>query len=333
MRNGPGPKNKPIKKKKASLPMPENPASQSPSQTPSQAASQTPSQTSFPLVAIGASAGGLEAILSMLEFLPAETGAAFVVLQHLSPNHESILPELLERKSKMPVYKVEDGMPVQIDKVYVIPPNTYLGLSGNQFSLLPRGKADETFHVIDEFFTSMAPIYMNKAIAVILSGTATDGTAGVRVIKAEGGITFAQDDSAKFRGMPHNAIDSGYIDFVLPPEQISTEILSIINGMYRNELRVENIEKKEDELRKIHLLLLKKHDVDFSLYKQTTIIRRIIRRISLNRLQNLDQYIKLLYKESREADLLYRDLLINVTSFFREPALYKAFIKQIFPAF
>ncbi len=332
MRNGPGPKNKPIKKKKASLPMPENPASQSPSQTPSQAASQTPSQTSFPLVAIGASAGGLEAILSMLEFLPAETGAAFVVLQHLSPNHESILPELLERKSKMPVYKVEDGMPVQIDKVYVIPPNTYLGLSGNQFSLLPRGKADETFHVIDEFFTSMAPIYMNKAIAVILSGTATDGTAGVRVIKAEGGITFAQDDSAKFRGMPHNAIDSGYIDFVLPPEQISTEILSIINGMYRNELRVENIEKKEDELRKIHLLLLKKHDVDFSLYKQTTIIRRIIRRISLNRLQNLDQYIKLLYKESREADLLYRDLLINVTSFFREPALYKALIKKIFPA-
>lgn len=317
MENGTQPKGRPGKKKQADIPSaPENAGLQS----------------SFPLVAIGASAGGLEAILSMLECLPAETGAAYVVLQHLSPNHESILPELLERKSKMPVHKVEHGMPVQIDNVYVIPPNMYLGLSGGQFALAPRGKADESFHVIDEFLSSMASIFQNKAIGVILSGTATDGTAGVRVIKAEGGITFAQDDTAKFKGMPRNAIESGYIDFVLSPERIAQEIQAIINGLYRSELRVENIEKKEEELRKIHHLLLKKHDVDFSLYKQTTIIRRIIRRMSLNRIHSLDQYIKLLYKDSREVDLLYRDLLINVTSFFREPALYTALTKKIFPA-
>jgi len=321
MGKGVKPKSRSSKKKETILPEQEKPVSSSPGLT----------HSSFPLVAIGASAGGLEAILLMLEQLPAETGAAFVVLQHLSPNHESILPELLERKSKMPVHKVEQGMPVAVDKVYVIPPNMYLGLSEGRFSLIPRGKADETFHVIDEFFSSMAPIYQNKAIGVILSGTATDGTAGVRVIKAEGGITFAQDDSAKFIGMPRNAIESGYIDFILPPQRIATEIQAIINGMYRSELRVENIEKKEEDLRKIHLLLLKKHDVDFSLYKQTTIIRRIIRRMSLNRLLNLDQYIKLLYKDSREVDMLYRDLLINVTSFFREPALYTALTKKIFP--
>jgi two-component system CheB/CheR fusion protein len=318
MEQGPGSKKRQVKntagkspeKAALSLPQPPNP---------------------FPLVAIGASAGGLEAILLMLERLPAATGAAFVVLQHLSPNHESILPELLERKSKMPVHKVEDGMPVVMDNVYVIPPNMYLGLSDGHFTLLQRGKAEETFHVIDQFFSSMAPLYQNKAIAVILSGTATDGTAGVRSIKAEGGITFAQDDSAKFKGMPRNAIDSGYIDFVLAPERIATEIQAIVNGLYRNELRVENVEKREDELRKIHLLLLKKHDVDFSLYKQTTIIRRIIRRMSLNRAHSLDQYIDLLYKDSREVDMLYRDLLINVTSFFREPSLYAALIKRIFP--
>lgn len=286
----------------------------------------------FPVAAIGASAGGLEAILQLLEHLPANTGAAYVVVQHLSPNHESILPELLERKSRMPVVKVLDGMPIEMDKVYVITPNSYLGLTDGHFTLSERGKTDEVFHAIDYFLSALAPVYQNKAIAVILSGTATDGTAGVRAIKAEGGITFAQDDSARFRGMPRNAIDSGYIDFVMSPDRIAAELQAIIIGLYRNDLRIENIENREDELRKIHLLLLKKHDVDFSLYKQTTIIRRIIRRMSLNRINSLDQYIKLLYKDSKEVDLLHRDLLINVTSFFREPALYTALTKKIFPA-
>lgn len=285
-----------------------------------------------PIVAIGASAGGLEAMLQLLEHLPANTGAAFVVLQHLAPNHDSMLPELLERKTEMKARAVQDGMPVEENNIYVMPPNTYLNLTNSRFSLTPRGKSEEGFHAIDHFLSLIAPIYQNKAIAIILSGAASDGTAGVRNIKAEGGITFAQDETARFQGMPRSAIESGYIDFVLPPERIAAELQNIINQLYRNELRIENLEKKEDELRKIHMLLLKKHDVDFSLYKQTTIIRRIIRRMSLSRINSLEQYIKKLTEDNREIDLLHRDLLINVTSFFREPALYTALVKKIFPA-
>ena len=286
----------------------------------------------FPIVAIGASAGGLEAIVQLLEHVPADTGAAFVVVQHLSHSHDSALPELLERKTHMKVIQVSDGMKLEADKVYVIPPATNLGLLDGQFSVSPRVRPDEALRTIDYFLSTLAQTYQTMAIAVILSGTATDGTAGVKSIKSEGGITFAQDDSARFQSMPANAIESGYIDFVMAPERIATELLPIIRGLRRIELRPETIVQKDEELRKIHLLLLKKHDVDFSLYKQTTIIRRIIRRMSLNRLSSLDAYLQLLRKDPRELDYLHRDLLINVTSFFREPALYATLTKRIFPA-
>ncbi|MBS1606700.1 MAG: PAS domain-containing protein [Bacteroidetes bacterium] len=243
-----------------------------------------------------------------------------------------MLPHILDRKTRMKVDMITPGTLLEEDHVYVMPPNVYLGLDNNAFTLSPRGRSEDGYHAIDQFLSAVAPIYQNKAIAIILSGAASDGTAGVRAIKAEGGITFAQDNSAKFQGMPHSAIESGYIDFVLSPQRISGELQTILSSLYRNELKVETLEKKEDELRKIHMLLLNKHDVDFSLYKQTTIIRRIIRRISLNRLNSLEQYIKRLSEDSRELDLLHRDLLINVTSFFREPALYLALTKKIFPA-
>jgi two-component system CheB/CheR fusion protein len=285
-----------------------------------------------PLVAIGASAGGLEAIVSLLENLSPNTGATFVIIQHLSPSHDSILPELLERKTKMTVNKVEDGMPIEANQIYVIPPNKYLSIEDSQLILSARKEQESGIHSIDHFLTALAPIYQGKAIAVILSGTATDGTAGVRAIKAEGGITFAQDDSARFKGMPHHAVESGFIDFVLPPHKIAAELQSIIQAIHKNELRVENIEQNEKDLRKIHQLLLNKFQVDFTLYKQTTIVRRIIRRIALNRLNNLEEYIGLLMESPTEASQLYKDLLINVTSFFREPTLYTALSKKIFPA-
>ncbi|HVW62532.1 MAG TPA: CheR family methyltransferase, partial [Puia sp.] len=287
---------------------------------------------SCPVVAIGASAGGLEAILLLLEHLPGDTGAAYVILQHLSADHDSVLPALLEKKSRMKVIRVEDGMPVEPNMVFVIPPGANLGVADNKFALSYRGKGETRIHTIDHFLTDIAPTYQGKAIAVILSGTATDGSAGVRAIKAEGGITFAQDDTARFQGMPRHSIESGYIDFVLPPDRIATEVQAILQGMFRNELKIEHIEKNEDDLRKIHIILLHKHDVDFTLYKQTTIIRRIMRRMSLNRLNSLDQYIRLLRESNEEVDLLYKDLLINVTSFFREPTLYTALSKKIFPA-
>jgi two-component system CheB/CheR fusion protein len=284
-----------------------------------------------PLVAIGASAGGLEAIIGFLDHLGADTGAAYVIIQHLSPTHESILPELLERKTQMPVHKVENGMHVDINNVYVIPPGKYLSIVDSKLTLSPRERVNNAVHPIDHFLSALAPSYQGKAVAVILSGTANDGTAGIKDIKAAGGITFAQDDTAKFQGMPRNAIDSGYIDFVLPPERIATELRAIIPGMYKNETRIEQIEANETELRKIRMILLKKHHVDFTLYKQTTIIRRIIRRIALNRLNSVEQYTRYLIENPREVDLLYKDLLINVTSFFREPTMYNALSRKIFP--
>jgi two-component system CheB/CheR fusion protein len=284
-----------------------------------------------PMVAIGASAGGLEAILTLLENLPSDTGAAYVIIQHLSPSHESILPELLERKSSMPVHKVEDGMAVEENNVYVIPPNKYLSIEDSHLLLSPREKQEAGIHSIDHFLTALAPIYQGNAIAVILSGTANDGTAGIRAIKAEGGITFAQDDTAKFTGMPYNAAESGYVDFILSPERIAAELSVILKGLHTNDLSIENIGNKDRELRIIHLLLLNRFQVDFTLYKQTTIIRRIIRRIALNRLDSLEQYISFLRDNPKEADLLYKDLLINVTSFFREPSMFTALSKKIFP--
>jgi two-component system, chemotaxis family, CheB/CheR fusion protein len=283
----------------------------------------------FPIVAIGASAGGLEAIKQLLQYLPADLGAAYVVIQHLSPTHESILPEILAKSTAMEVLQVKNTTRVLADHVYVIPPNCYMNIIDGSLTLSPRVKTDGSFHSIDFFLTALAPIYKNKAIAIILSGTATDGTLGIRAIKAEGGITFAQDETAKFQGMTQNAIDSGNIDFVLPPEGIAKELISLIQ---HPAISSDEVTTDENELRKIQAILLNNTGVDFFHYKQTTITRRIIRRMALNRLKRLQDYTKLLREKKGEVELLYRDLLINVTSFFREPSVYQALIKKIFPA-
>jgi len=288
-------------------------------------------QKTFPIVAIGASAGGLEAISRFLETLSPNLGAAYVIIQHLSPSHPSILPELLERKTKMKVFQVTDGMHVHPDCVYVIPPNAYMSIVDSKLTLSPRVKTDGSYHSIDHFLIALAPIYQNNAIAIILSGTATDGTEGFRAIKAEGGITFAQDESAKFRGMPNNAADSGYVDFIMPPEKMATELESLIRLPYTGLESLEEITMQEQELRKIQVLLYKGWNVDFSNYKQTTVGRRILRRMALNKIKDLKEYTEFLIKEPAEAALLYKDLLINVTSFFRDPTLYEELSKEVLP--
>jgi two-component system CheB/CheR fusion protein len=287
----------------------------------------------FPVVAIGASAGGLEAISRLLESLPSDLGMAYIVIQHLSPDHESILPELLEKRTRMKVLQVEDGMAIRPDCVFVIPPNAFMSIVDGKLNLVPRKKNDGSFHSIDFFLSALAPVYRNNAIAVILSGTATDGTAGIQAIKAEGGITFAQDQTAKFMGMPNSAADSGFVDFVLPPEKIAGELETLSKLPYMSiPSPQEKINGKEGEIRKIHAILHNKWQVDFSSYKQTTILRRILRRMALNKLRDLEAYTELLREKPAEVDLLYKDLLINVTSFFREPALYEALGQKIFPA-
>ena len=283
-------------------------------------------------MAIGASAGGIEAISKLLENLSPRLGMAYVIIQHLAPDHESILPELLERKTSMPVNQVADGMEVKPNNVYVIPPNTYMGITDGHLRLSPRIKSDGVYHSIDFFLNALASVYKNKAIAVILSGSATDGSIGVRAIKAEGGITFAQDESAKFLSMPLSAIDSGFIDFILSPKAIAKQLEDFPKIMYSLETTNKPAETTEAELKKIYFLLHNKHGVDFSYYKPNTINRRIQRRMLLHGKIKAADYIKLLQQNAGEVELLYRDLLINVTSFFREPGSYSLLAEKIFPA-
>ena len=284
----------------------------------------------FPVVAIGASAGGLEAISIFLENVAPDLGMAYVVIQHLSPSHESILPEILERKTAMAVYQVRDGIQVQPNCVYVIPPNAYMSIVDHKLTLSEVDKSRLGIHSIDHFLTALAPIYQNNAIAIILSGTAADGTEGIRAIKAEGGITFAQDETAKFRGMPENAVNSGYVDFVMSPDQIASELKSLSILPYTGTTALSSLPDQEQEVQKIFTLLFNNLNVDFSNYKQTTITRRILRRMALHKIRELKDYTKMLRESTTELEQLYRDLLINVTSFFREPALYDALRKRIF---
>ena len=286
----------------------------------------------FPIVAIGASSGGLQALYELLENLPSNLGMAYVVIQHLSPTHESILPELLARKTKMTVHLVEEGMHIKPDNVYVIPPNTYMSIVDSVLILIERVKTKGGYYSIDFFLNALAPVYQAKAIAIILSGSGTDGTLGIQTIKAYGGITFAQDETASFSGMPKAAADSGFTDFVLPCDRIAQELTSIVQNPRGNLTMNELVDLNEDELKKIQRILHNKKGVDFSFYKQTTINRRIMRRMILNKCKTLTEYTEFLRENDKELNLLHKDLLINVTSFFREPAVYEALTNKIFPS-
>jgi two-component system CheB/CheR fusion protein len=192
-----------------------------------------------------------------------------------------------------------------------------MSIVDHKLTLSARTKQGGGAHSIDHFLNALAPIYQNNAIAIILSGTATDGTEGVRAIKAEGGITFAQDGSAKFSGMPQSAVNSGHIDFVYSSARIAAELAVLHDFHYTGADSLETVTIQEQELRKILLLLFNKLNVDFSNYKQTTITRRILRRMALNKIKDLKDYTRVLRENTVEVDLLYKDLLINVTSFFR----------------
>lgn len=297
-------------------------------------AGQSTGKVSFPVVAIGASAGGLEAFSQLLRALPQNSGMAFVLVQHLAPKHESALSELLGRATKIPVNEVQDGMAVRRDRAYVIPPNTNMAIRDGVLRLVQR--TPTTQHLpIDYFFRSLAEEMGDQAIGAILSGTASDGTLGMRAIKAEGGITFAQDEqSAKYPDMPRNAIASGAVDFVLPPEGIARELVRIASHPYLRQvlpLGIAETLEPEDGLRKIFNLLRSAKHVDFSHYKPNTIKRRIKRRMVVHRLQNLDQYIALLQENRQELDALYQNILIHVTGFFRDPDNFEALKKTVFP--
>lgn len=289
----------------------------------------------FPIAGIGASAGGLEAFTNLLEHLPADTGMAFVLVQHLHPEYHSALTEILSRATRMPVSEVQDGITVEPDHVYIIPPNTYLGILHGRLHLMPRSDFVGQNLPIDYFLRSLAEDLGSRAIGVILSGTASDGVHGLKAIAAEGGITMAQDEaSAKYDGMPHSAIAAGCVDFVLPPEKIATELIRIAHHPYvlpkPSGSAAKTFPDDEDMLSKIFLLLRRHTGNDFTYYKPTTVQRRISRRMVLHKLERLEDYVRYLQGSPAEVEQLFQDLLINVTSFFRDPEAFDVLTEKVF---
>src|SRR6266849_3533826 len=291
----------------------------------------------FPIVGVGASAGGLEAFTQLLKALPPRTGMAYVLVQHLDPTHESVLTELLTKTTEMPVRQVTDATPVEPNHVYVIPPNVDLIISQGILRLTARTEARGHHMPIDRFLRSLAEDQGSNAIGVVLSGTASDGTLGLAAIKAEGGITFAQDEkSAKFDGMPKNAIAAGCVDFVLPPDEIARELARIRAHPYlapsSSSRTAELVPDGDPQLKDILHLLRAANGVDFSDYKPATVKRRILRRMALHKAGELKDYVQFLRLHPAEVEALYGDMLIKVTSFFREPDAFEALKTEVFPS-
>jgi two-component system CheB/CheR fusion protein len=288
----------------------------------------------FPVVGIGASAGGLEAISQLLSGMPTNTGMAFVVVQHLDPRHESRLPELLARATRMPVLEAAHGLAVRPNHVYVIPPNTKMALAQGILHVTPREERRGPHLPIDFLFRSLAEDQQARAVAVVLSGTGSDGTQGLCEIKAQGGITFAQDEkTAAHPGMPQSAVASGCVDFVLPPEQLARRLGEIGGHPYLAPAppKPDGEPHAQENYQKILGAVRAVTGVDFSHYRDTTIKRRIMRRMAVNTQQSLTEYAERLKTEPAEVEALYQDLLINVTSFFRDPELFEALKTSVFP--
>jgi two-component system CheB/CheR fusion protein len=291
----------------------------------------------FPIVGIGASAGGLEAFKQLLDALPGDTGMAFVLVQHLDPHYQSQLTELLAPASRMPVQTVTDGMHVEQNKVYVIPENTTMALEDGMLRLVTRKPG---LHLpIDTFFHSLAQAQGSRAIGIVLSGNASDGSQGVRAIKGECGLTFAQDEaSAKHSGMPRNAMVTGAIDYVLPPAAIARELVNLSRHPYVVTPAPPDVQEVlpegDGDLKRVFNLLRSAINVDFTHYKKNTVRRRIGRRMIVRRAGSLHEYVKVLTEHPSEVRELYRDLLISVTDFFRDAGAFTALselLKQRLP--
>ncbi|OGR83025.1 MAG: hypothetical protein A2901_01835 [Elusimicrobia bacterium RIFCSPLOWO2_01_FULL_54_10] len=302
---------------------------------------QSAADSLFPIVGIGASAGGLEAVTQLLKMVPADTGMSFVIIQHLDPTRVSNLASILARATSMKVDQVKDGMVVEPNHVYVFPPNMNMTLNNNAFQLLPRSEVRAMHMPVDYFFRSMAQLG-SHAIGIILSGSGTDGTLGLAQIKEEGGITFAQDElTAKFAGMPHSAVLAGAADFVYSVQDIVQELIKIAHHPYiASAARISEEEEQRpgsqpneslDALGQILHLLQSEKDVNFNHYKKATILRRISRRMAINKIEKIEDYAKFLQGNPDELKELYHDLLIKVTSFFRDPETFEILKKAVIP--
>ncbi|MDI5950120.1 CheR family methyltransferase [Flavobacterium yafengii] len=289
---------------------------------------------SFTVVAIGASAGGLEAFSLLLKKLPSDTGMAYIYVQHLSPNHKSLLTTILSKITKMKVQEIDNMEKMEPNNVYIIPPNKVIEVINGHIQLLPFIKKNIPNLTIDFLFSSLAETHKENVIGIVLSGYANDGMIGLKAIKDAGGITFAQDETAQASSMPKSAIASGVVDFILSPEEIALELVHISkNGFAKQKNNKKEIAVLNNnyDLNTIFELLLKQTGVDFSHYKMPTIKRRVNHKMQQYGIKTIEEYVKLLLKKNNEIEILYTDLLINVTSFFRETETFKFLKTDLFP--
>jgi len=295
-----------------------------------------PKDGSFPIVGIGASAGGLAAFQAFFSGMPADTepGMAFVLVQHLAPDYKSILVEIVQRFKRMQVFEAIDGVVVQPNCVYIIPPNRDITLKQGSLNLVepsaPRGQR----FPIDSFFRSLAQDQGELAIGIVLSGTGSDGTLGVQAIKGEGGMVMAQTpESSEYDGMPQSAIATGVVDYTLPPAGMADQLIVYVVHLFDRSPRVTVAQALDNEnaLKKIFILLKAQAGHDFSQYKLGTLHRRIERRMAIHQIETLAGYVKYLQKTPEEVESLFNDLLIGVTNFFRDPEAFKALEDQVIP--
>jgi two-component system, chemotaxis family, CheB/CheR fusion protein len=286
------------------------------------------------VVGIGASAGGLEAFESFLSNLPKNTGLAFVLIQHLDPTHRSILTDLLAKYTPMPVREVKDGMLVEPNNVYVIPPNRDMGILDGRLYLMEPTAARGFRQPIDFFFRSLAQDVKERAVAIVLSGTGTEGTLGIRAVKGEGGMVMVQDPAtAKYDGMPRSAVATGIADYILPTDKMPERLMGYIKHVPVFQHLTDKTSEDEDGnvVQKILILVRGRTRHDFTNYKRSTIVRRIERRMAVHQLPTKHDYLRFLQEEPSEIKSLFKEVLIGVTNFFRDPEAFDLMKKKIVP--
>ncbi len=289
--------------------------------------------SSFPIVGIGASAGGLEALEQFLGNAPEDSGVAFVVVQHLDPTQKGMLPELLQRVSKMEVFQAEDMMKVKPNCVYVIPPNKSMSVFKGALHLFDPIEARGLRLPIDFFLRSLADDQKENAVGVILSGMGSDGSVGIRAIKENNGIVMVQEpDTAKFDSMPRNAIDSGLVDLIAPPNKLPSELFSFIKHLPVVKSNLSNEIRDKSAFEKIIILLRTHTGNDFSLYKKNTVYRRIERRMGVHKIDEIYSYVHLLQENPKEVHILFKELMIGVTNFFRDAPVWEKLKETVIPS-
>jgi two-component system CheB/CheR fusion protein len=295
-----------------------------------QGSSTSPTPLPSRVVGIGASAGGLDALERFFENLPEKSGAAFVIVQHLSPDFKSLLNEILQRRTKLPIHLVENGMLVQPDHIYVIPPKKEMIISAGRLLLSERGRDHDLSLPIDVFFKSLAQDCGPRAVAVVLSGGGSDGSRGARAVHDASGMVIVQDEeSAQFDGMPRTVRDAGIADWVLPPSEMPRVLCE--DKRSQNEPSYGSSTGTRHGMSAVYRMLEEEFGLDFSHYKPSTVTRRIERRLQLSRVLDIDAYVDQLKREHQELDVLYRDLLIGVTRFFRNEEAFQQLEEKILP--